>query len=83
MRVIANLTVEGSNIVGSENNLRPNLVREIALWWQNRLDGASDGAGVLPQSPLLSEVMNKFGCSEEEALRGVCLGEYRHFDGVD
>ncbi|HWZ42665.1 MAG TPA: hypothetical protein VNW97_04280 [Candidatus Saccharimonadales bacterium] len=70
-------------MVASENKLRPDLIREIALWWQNRLDGAGNGANGLPESPSLPEVMTKFACSEEEALRGVCLGEYRHFDGVD
>jgi hypothetical protein len=67
----------------SENKLRPDIVRQIALWWQNQLDGASNAATGLPESPSLPEVMAKFDCSEEEALRGVCLGEYRHFDGVD
>jgi len=70
-------------VEASESKLRPDLVRQIALWWQNRLDGASNGAEGLPPSPSLPEVMVKFDCSEEEALRGVCLGEYRHFDGVD
>lgn len=67
----------------SAEKLRPQVVREIALWWQGRLDAASDGDDHLPESPPLPEVMSRFGCSEEEALRGLCVGEYRHFGSVE
>lgn len=63
--------------------LRPRVVWEIARWWQGRLDAASDGEDHLPESPPLPEVMSRFGCSEEEALRGLCVGEHRHFGSVE
>lgn len=65
------------------DKLRPDVVRQIALWWQGHLDEANRGENLLPESPPLPDVMRKFGCSEEEALRGLCLGEHRHFAGVE
>ena len=67
----------------SAERLRPNTVRQIAVWWQDQLDNANRQNTPAPESPSLLEVMDKFNCSEEEALRGVCLGEYRHFGGVE
>lgn len=66
-----------------EEKLRPDFVRQIALWWQSCLDEADKQDNGLPESPPLPEVMRKFGCSEEEALRGLCVGEYRHFGGIE
>jgi hypothetical protein len=63
--------------------LRPAVVREIALWWHGRLDEATHQADVLPESPSLPDIMQKFRCSEDEALRGLCLGEYRHFGSIE
>lgn len=67
----------------SAEKLRPDIVRQIAVWWQGQLDYATQQDIPPPESPPFPEVMNKFNCSEEEALRGVCLGEYRHFGGVE
>jgi len=67
----------------STEKLRPENVRQIALWWQGCLDGASQEGNLLPESPPLSDVMRRFGCTEEEALRGLCLGEYRHFGSIE
>ncbi len=61
--------------------VRPRMVREIALWWQAEL-ARSVGGGHTPDPPPHREVIDRFGCSEEEALRGVGLGEHRHFSGV-
>jgi hypothetical protein len=62
--------------------VRPNTVREIALWWQSELDHAALG-GEAPELPPHNEVMRRFQCSEEESLRGVGLGEHRHFSGSE
>jgi hypothetical protein len=69
-------TEDKSNIV------RPEAVREIALWWQSELDRAAL-TGATPEPPSHEEVMLRFQCSEEEALRGVGLGEHRHFSGSE
>lgn len=62
--------------------VRPQVVREIALWWQGELDRAAL-AGETPDTPPPEEVMRRFQCSEEEARRGCGLGEHRHFSGID
>lgn len=62
--------------------VRPKLVREIALWWQSELDRAAL-VGETPEPPSHQEVMRRFQCSHEEALRGVGLGEHRHFSGTE
>ena len=62
--------------------MRPPVVREIALWWQGELDRGA-AAGRTPALPAHLEVIELFGCSEEEALRGVGLGEQRHYCGTD
>jgi hypothetical protein len=62
--------------------VRPKIVREIALWWQSELDRAA-AIGETPGPPSNKDVMLRFQCSEEEALRGVGLGEHRHFSGSE
>jgi hypothetical protein len=62
--------------------VRPQIVRTIALWWQSELDRAAL-AGETREPPPHEEVMLRFQCSEEEALRGVGLGEHRHFSGTE
>jgi hypothetical protein len=66
----------------SGRTIRPNVVREIALWWQSELDRAGL-AGEAPEPPSNDEVMFRFQCSDEEALRGIGLGEHRHFSGSE
>ena len=66
----------------SKVSVRPEVVREIALWWQGEL-GRAALAGETPDLPSYEEVMRRFQCSEEEALRGSGLGEHRHFSGID
>lgn len=66
----------------NSKNVRPQIVREIALWWQSELDRAFL-VGDTPEPPPHEEVMLRFQCSEEEALRGVGLGEHRHFSGSE
>lgn len=61
--------------------VRPELVRKIALWWQAELDKAAREE--TPDPPSHDSVMKRFQCSEEEALRGVGLGEHRHFAGIE
>ena len=62
--------------------VRPEFVRRIALWWQSELD-RNAAKGRTPDTPSDGDVMKRFGCSEEEALRGVGLGEHRHFSSVE
>lgn len=62
--------------------VRPPIVRQIALWWQGELD-RSRKSGEILDPPSHAEVMERFQCSEEEALRGVGLGEHRHFSGSE
>ena len=62
--------------------VRPKIVREIALWWQSELDRVALIAET-PEPPSNEEVMLRFQCTEEEALRGVGLGEHRHFSGSE
>jgi len=60
--------------------LRPAIIRQIARWWQQRLDAADTEAAVLVL-PDDSEIMTKFQCSDEEALRGLSVGEQLHWGG--
>ena len=62
--------------------VRPQIVRKIALWWQSELDRGAL-VGETREPPPHKEVMLRFQCSEEEALRGVGLGEHRHFSGSE
>jgi len=56
------------------------VVRQIARWWKQHLDTANaNGEDLDP--PSFSEVMAKFQCSEEEALRGLCVGEQLYWGG--
>lgn len=73
--------LKGLKLENDNNAVRPEVIREIALWWQGQLDLAVL-AGETPDPPSCSEVMLRFHCSEEEALRGVGLGEHRHFSGI-
>ena len=57
-----------------ESNFRPKVIRKIARWWKQRLVEA-DANGEFLDLPVNSEVIVKFQCSEEEALRGLCVGE--------
>jgi hypothetical protein len=66
----------------NRKTVRPKIVRDIALWWQSELDRAAL-VGETPEPPSREEVMRSFQCSEEEALRGVGLGEHRHFSGSE
>ena len=61
--------------------VRPEVVRRITLWWQSELD-RNAAKGRTPNTPSNEDVMKRFQCSEEEALRGVGLGEHRHFSSV-
>ena len=57
----------------------PEVVREIALWWQRELDRAR-AYRRHPRPPLVRRRYAAFpGVHEEEALRGSGLGEQRHF----
>ena len=61
-----------------ENKIRPSVIGQIARWWKERLDAAAvDGEALEP--PVWVEVMAEFGCSEEEALRGLCVGEHLYW----
>lgn len=73
---------EATNEPTKSELVRPHIVREIALWWQRELDRAAL-AGDTPDTPSCEEVMRRFQCSEEEALRGSALAEHRHFSGID
>ena len=64
----------------SKNGYRPTYIREIARWWQRCLDAADAGAE-MPNPPEIGEVMATFGASEEEAIRGLSVGEQLHWGG--
>lgn len=76
------LTMKDFNTEDNSKIVRPKIVREIALWWQSELDRAALIAET-PEPPSNEEVMLRFQCSDEEALRGVGLGEHRHFSGSE
>ena len=76
------LRVKESMTEDDRKTVRPKTVREIALWWQSELDRAAL-VGEVRELPSHSEVMRRFHCSEEESLRGVGLGEHRHFSGSE
>ncbi len=50
---------------------------------KNRWTSDSPTAERTPDPPAHREVMDRFDCSQEEALRGVGPGEQRHFSGVE
>jgi hypothetical protein len=54
--------------------IRPQIIDEIARWWQESLRATEDQGGVV-QPPDAREVAARFHCSEEEALRGLTAGE--------
>jgi hypothetical protein len=66
----------------SSKIVRPTIIREIAIWWKSELDRAAL-MGETPEPPSHQEVMLRFRCSEEEALRGVGLGEHHYFSGTE
>jgi hypothetical protein len=74
--------MEAPQAKASAESVRPEVVREIALWWQRELDRAVL-TGDIPGLPSYEDVMQRFQCSEEEALRGSGLGEQRHFSGIE
>jgi hypothetical protein len=85
---VSHRSISGSlrmNDLKTEDNskiVRPQIIRKIALWWQSELDRAAL-VGETRKLPPQEEVMLRFQCSEEEALRGVGLGEHRHFSGTE
>jgi hypothetical protein len=60
--------------------IRADVVREIARWWQQSLS-AAEIQGTPAASPDLAEVAARFHCTEEEAIRGLSTGEQRHCGG--
>jgi hypothetical protein len=60
------------------SSIHPNVVAEIARWWQECLR-AAEVRGVVLTSPDPGEVAARFHCSEEEALRGLTAGEQLHW----
>ncbi len=62
--------------------VRPEVVRRIAHWWQGEMDRHA-AQGEAPSPPAMGEVQVRFSCTEEEALRGLVLGEHRHFSGTE
>lgn len=62
--------------------VRPELVRKIALWWQAEMD-RHVMTGRIPDPPSDEEVIARFQCTREEALRGVGLGDHRYFSGTE
>lgn len=62
--------------------LRPDRIKDVSLWWQRRLDEAFARGEPLEEPPAVAEVTAQFSCSEEEALRGLWVGEQRHWSGA-
>ena len=60
--------------------LRPVVIERIAHWWKQSLDEAGHKGEVL-KPPDLSEISAKFQCSEEEAVRGLSVGEHLYWGG--
>jgi len=60
--------------------VRPDLVASIAGWWHGHL--CADGAGSNLPTAVLIEVSERFGCSNEEAIRGICVGEQLYWGGA-
>jgi hypothetical protein len=80
--IAGSLIMKDLNANDNRKTVRPKIVREIALWWQSELDRAAL-VEEAPEPPSNEEVMLRFQCTEEEALRGVGLGEHRHFSGSE
>lgn len=68
-------------MVEPTEELRPIVIRRIAQWWQQSLTDVEANGGPLDEADF-SEVMREFNCSEEEALRGVGVGEQLHWGAV-
>ena len=68
-------------MVESTEELRPSVIRQIAQWWQQILTDVEAEGEPLAEADF-SEVMREFDCSEEEALRGVGVGEQLHWGAV-
>lgn len=66
------------NRAGSE--LRPSVIAEIARWWQQCLGEAAQNGRVLEPADV-NDVTAKFQCSDEEAIRGLGVGEHLHWAG--
>jgi hypothetical protein len=60
--------------------IRPQIIAEIARWWQESLR-ATESLGSVLEPPDAGEVAARFHCTEEEALRGLTAGEQLHFGG--
>jgi len=60
--------------------IRPQIIAEIAQWWQASLRDSENREGVLAP-PEAGEVAARFECTEEEALRGLTAGEQLYFGG--
>lgn len=61
-------------------SLRPELIASIARWWHEHL--CAGGPAVNPPTAVLTEVSERFGCSSEEAIRGICVGEQLYWGGA-
>ena len=61
--------------------LRPMVIEQIAQWWKRSLDQA-DQTGEALQPPELGEITAKFQCSEEEAIRGLSVGDHLYWGGA-
>ena len=60
--------------------LRPVVIEQIAHWWKESLDGAGQAGQVLAPADV-SEIAARFHCSEEEAIRGLSVGEHLYWGG--
>ena len=52
------------------------MVRRIARWWEEQL-AAQGTISLTAREADLAQIAREFGCSDEEALRGACVGEQR------
>lgn len=66
----------------AEWQLRPEVIAAIGQWWQGCLRAASARDQVLTP-PDVAYVAAKFGGSEEEAIRGLSVGEHLQWQGED
>ena len=56
------------------------IIERIAHWWKQCLDEAGQTGKVLEPADL-GEIAAKFQCSEEEAVRGLSVGEHLYWGG--
>jgi len=56
------------------------VIEQIAHWWKESLDEASQTGKILEPADLI-EIAAKFQCSEEEAVRGLSVGEHLYWRG--